>query len=405
MKIAIIGGGAAGFFAAIRCAELNPSAKITIFERGRDVLEKVRISGGGRCNVTHACPDPRELVKNYPRGSRELLGPFTKFGPTETIDFFKKKGVALKTEADGRMFPTSNSSETIVECLLGSAKKAGVEIRLNTRIENISPKNNGWELKMGNDERPLFFEKIMIAAGSSPAIWKILENLGHKIIAPVPSLFTFNIKDARLAEIPGVAVPKASVFFKEKKLATVGPVLVTHWGLSGPAILKLSALAAREFHALGYHFSIEINWLFDKNLAETLELLAELKSLFSKKSILANPQFGLPTRLWQKLATAASIPETLRWADIDKKRTQLFAEQLCAARFEVRGKSTFKEEFVNAGGVDLREVDFKKFESKLCPNLFFAGEILDIDAVTGGFNFQAAWTGGWLAGTAMAEAD
>ena len=402
MKIAIIGGGAAGFFAAIRCAEINPACKITIFERGRDVLEKVRISGGGRCNLTHACPDPRELIKNYPRGSREMLGPFTRFGALDTVEWFKKRGVATKTEADGRMFPVSNSSETIVECLTIAAKKAGVKIRLNARVEHFSPKNPGWELKIGGEERPVFFEKIMVAAGSSPAVWQVLEKLGHRIVAPVPSLFTFNIKDARLAEIPGVAVPKVSVFFREKKIATASPILVTHWGLSGPAILKLSAIGARDFHSVKYHFPIEINWLFDKNLIETGNLLSDAKLNFSKKSILANPQFGLPARLWQKLATAAGISEGLRWADLDKKTAQLFAGQLCAARFEVGGKSTFKEEFVTAGGVDLREVDFKKFESRRCPGLFFAGEILDIDAVTGGFNFQAAWTGGWLAGTAMA---
>ncbi len=404
MKIAIIGGGAAGFFAAIRCAELNPADKITIFERGRDVLEKVRISGGGRCNVTHACPDPRELVKNYPRGSREMLGPFTKFGTNETIEWFKKHGVQLKAEADGRMFPVSNSSETIIECLLGAAKKLGIEIRFNSRVEKIAPKNGSWELKIGHDDRDHFFQKVMVAAGSSPAIWKILEGLGHKIIVPVPSLFTFNIKDARLAEIPGVSVAMATAYFREKKLATTGPVLVTHWGLSGPAILKLSALAAREFHAAGYHFQVELNWLFDKTTPQTVQSLNELKGLFPKKTILANPQFGLPGRLWQKLAIAAGITENLRWADIDKKTTQFFAENLAAARFDVRGKSTFKEEFVTAGGVDLREVDFKNFESRIHPGLFFAGEILDIDAVTGGFNFQAAWTGGWLAGAALAGA-
>ncbi len=403
MKVAIIGGGAAGFFAAIRCAELDPAARIVILERGRDVLEKVRISGGGRCNATHACPDPRELVKNYPRGGRELLGPFTRFGTTDTVEWFKKRGVAIKTEADGRMFPVSNSSETIVECLTGEARRLGIEVRLHARVENFFQKEGRWEIKLGGDERPHVFDKIMVAAGSSAAVWKILERLGHRIVAPVPSLFTFNIKDARLADLAGVAVPKAAVFFQEKKLATSGPVLITHWGLSGPAVLKLSALAARELHAVGYKFSIEANWLFDRKLPETLGFLSEFKLSSPKKLVAASPQFGLPARLWQKLVAAAGISETLRWADLDKKSAQKLAEQLTASRFQVDGKSTFKEEFVTAGGIDLREVDFKRFESRICPNLFFAGEILDIDAVTGGFNFQAAWTGGWLAGSAIAN--
>jgi predicted Rossmann fold flavoprotein len=405
MRIGIIGGGASGFFAAIRCAELNPAARITIFERGQTVLEKVRISGGGRCNVTHACFDPRELVKNYPRGHRELLGPFTQFSPTDTIKWFEKRGVSIKKEADGRMFPTSDSSESIIECLLGAARKLNIEIRTSCRIESILPKNGVFELKIAQNERPQIFQKVMVAAGSSLAVWKILEDIGHRIIEPVPSLFTFNIKDARISDLLGVSVGRVSVHFRAKKLTTEGPILITHWGLSGPAILKLSALAARDFHALNYHFPIEINWLFDKNRAETLDLLAEIKEISPKKIVAANPNFGLPTRLWQKLVAAAEIEDQKRWADLSKKSIEKLVEQLAVCPFEVRGKSTFKEEFVTAGGVDLREIDFKTFQSKLHPGLFLAGEIIDVDAVTGGFNFQAAWTGGWLAGTEMAKSE
>jgi predicted Rossmann fold flavoprotein len=403
MRIGIIGGGASGFFAAIRCAELNPAARITIFERGQTVLEKVRISGGGRCNVTHACFEPRELVKNYPRGHRELLGPFTQFSPSDTINWFQKRGVQIKKEADGRMFPVTDSSETIIECLLGEVRKLHIEVRTSARIEAILPKNGDFELKIAQQERTIIFQKIMVAAGSSLAVWKILEDIGHRIIEPVPSLFTFNVKDARISELLGVSVGRVSVHFRAKKLTTVGPILITHWGLSGPAILKLSALAARDFHALNYNFPIEINWLFDKTRAETLDALAEIREISPKKMVISTPHFNLPNRLWQKLVAAAEIDDQKRWADLSKKSMEKLVEQLAACPFEVRGKSTFKEEFVTAGGVDLREIDFKTFQSKLHPGLFLAGEIIDVDAVTGGFNFQAAWTGGWLAGTEMAK--
>ena len=403
MKVAIIGGGAAGFFAAIACAEANPTARVTIFERGKDVLEKVRISGGGRCNVTHDCHDPRELVKNYPRGSRELLGPFSHFGPTETVNWFQNRHVHLKTESDGRIFPTTDNSETIIECLFQAVRAARVEVKTSCRVEKIEPRaiENSWLVWLAGEMEPRVFSKIMVAAGSSSAVWKMLENLGHSIVAPVPSLFTFNLKDGRIDGLMGLSVPRVSIKIGGEKLVSDGPLLITHWGMSGPAILKLSAWGARAFFNKNYRFSIEINWLFNKKRDAAIEALNETKRLFSKKTVLANCPFDLPNRLWQRLVSHLEIDEKKRWADLDKKTIERLADQLTAAVFEVNGKSTFKEEFVTAGGVDLREINFKTFESRLHPNLFLAGEILNIDAVTGGFNFQAAWTGGWIAGQAM----
>lgn len=401
VDIAIIGGGAAGFFAAITCAETNPRARVTIFERGKAVLEKVRISGGGRCNVTHACYDPRELVKNYPRGNRELLGPFMQFGPEQTVEWFENRGARLKTEADGRMFPLSDDSQTIVDCLLRSAGRAGVQIRLGTRVENIRPlPGGGWEISPGNGPKAAF-SRLMIATGSNPAVWELLRGLGHAIVPPVPSLFTFNTKDTRLRDLSGLSTG-AQLRIPGTRLAAEGPLLVTHWGLSGPAVLRLSAWGARELHDMAYHFPLEINFSGEKNPQAVLEKLSLLKAESGKKQVTGSARFGLPARLWQHLVEAAGIEAEKRWGDLDKKQIAALADQLGAATFRIAGKSTFKEEFVTAGGVDLRELNFKTFESKLHPGLYLAGEALDIDAITGGFNFQAAWTGGWLAGHAMA---
>lgn len=407
MNIAIIGGGAAGFFAAITCAETNPDCQVTIFERGKSVLEKVRVSGGGRCNVTHACFDARELVKSYPRGSRELLGPFMQFGPEQTVAWFEQRGVRLKTEADGRMFPNTDDSQTIIDCLSRAANQAGVKVLTSTRVEKIEhilpfasadgvpPLSNRW--RIGSE----IFDKIMLATGSSTTAWEWLRELGHNIVPPVPSLFTFNTKDTRLRDLAGVSVLKAWLNIPGTKLTAEGPLLVTHWGISGPAVLRISAWGARELHEKGYKFSLEVNFSGEKNPMAAGEVLNKIKLESGKKLVAANTQMELPTRLWQRLVEAAGIAPERRWADLGKADLQALTSQMVAAQFQITGKSTFKEEFVTAGGVSLKEVNFKNFESKICPGLFLAGEVLDIDAITGGFNFQAAWTGGWLAGKAM----
>lgn len=407
MNIAIIGGGAAGFFAAITCAETNPDCQVTIFERGKSVLEKVRVSGGGRCNVTHACFDARELVKSYPRGSRELLGPFMQFGPEQTVAWFEQRGVRLKTEADGRMFPNTDDSQTIIDCLSRAANQAGVKVLTSTRVEKIEhilpfasadgvpPLINRW--RIGSE----IFDKIMLATGSSTTAWEWLRELGHNIVPPVPSLFTFNTKDTRLRDLAGVSVLKAWLNIPGTKLTAEGPLLVTHWGISGPAVLRISAWGARELHEKGYKFSLEVNFSGEKNPMAAGEVLNKIKLESGKKLVAANTQMELPTRLWQRLVEAAGIAPERRWADLGKADLQALTSQMVAAQFQITGKSTFKEEFVTAGGVSLKEVNFKNFESKICPGLFLAGEVLDIDAITGGFNFQAAWTGGWLAGKAM----
>lgn len=400
MNIVIIGGGAAGFFAAITAAERLPEARVIILERGNAVLQKVKVSGGGRCNVTHACFDARELVRYYPRGSRELLAPFLRFGPQETVEWFERRGVRLKTESDGRMFPVTDDSQTIIECLWNAAKRAGVELRTGARVERLEPVGGQWRIHLTRLE-PLTADRVLVAGGSSDALWTMLGQLGHHIVQPVPSLFTFNIKDDRLRDLAGVSVPAATVQVEGAKLQANGPLLITHWGVSGPAILRLSAWGARDLHHLNYHFSIKINWLGDTPGAEVLAELNRMKQENAKKQMAARAQFGLPQRLWERLVAAAGLPAELRWADAGKSGLQALATQITAGVFPVRGKSTFKEEFVTAGGVDLREVNFKTFESKLFPHLYFAGEVLDIDAITGGFNFQAAWTGGWIAGREM----
>ena len=403
MKVVIIGGGAAGFFAAITFAEKNTGAETLILERGNAVLQKVKISGGGRCNVTNACFEPPDLVRNYPRGTRELTGPFSRFGPRDTVQWFEQRGTRLKAEADGRMFPVSDSSQSIIDCLWQSAAKAGVQVLTGSRVEVLVALPDGtWRVEIGN-KPAIIAQKVLVASGSSEAIWELLSTLGHTIVPPVPSLFTFNTKDPRLRDLAGVAVSSAMVEIVGLKPVAQGPVLVTHWGLSGPGILRLSAWAARELHDKKYHFTLKINWTGAKSLDEVTAALQELKTDLAKKQVLSHAQLGLPTRLWQSLATAAGVLPDQRWADLNKKTIIKFAQELGAGEFAINGKSTFKEEFVTAGGVDLKEVNFKTFESKRFPGLYFAGEVLNIDAITGGFNFQAAWTGGWIAGNAMAD--
>ncbi len=404
MRVIIVGGGAAGFFAAIRCAELRPDAQVTILERGRDVLGKVKISGGGRCNVTHACYVPRDLIKFYPRGAKELLGPFNRFACGDTQAWFEDRGVPLKIEEDGRIFPVSNRSSSIMNCLIDATHSLGVKVVTQKNVTDIIPPENtgdSWGVHCQKGE-VFAADKLMIASGSNHRIWQLLGKLGHEVVSPAPSLFTFNIKDSRIQALPGVSVPLAEINLPSLKLKTRGPILITHWGLSGPAILKLSAWGARALAERRYEFEIVVNWLADstENVQRSLN---DNKHTLSKKKVSKRAEFGIPNRLWLSLLRASNISAEANWADLNKKQMQELAQQLTAARFQVKGKSTNKEEFVTAGGIQLKEINFKSFSSKVLPNLFMAGEVLNIDALTGGFNFQAAWTGGWIAGEAMSQ--
>lgn len=392
-NIIIIGGGAAGFFTAINLVEKNPKLKVAILERGKNVLEKVRISGGGRCNVTHACFVPNDLVKFYPRGERELKGPFHQFCSGDTIEWFEKHGVELKIEEDGRMFPISDSSQTIIDCFLNATQKLKIDVLTGHSVQELYQGENYWKISTNQDV--FSCQKVIMTTGSNPKIWELLQSLGHSIVPPVPSLFTFNIKDFRIKDLMGVAT-NAAVKVKNSKLNAIGPLLITHWGMSGPGILRLSAWGARELAEKKYHFAIQVNWIPGYSFDEIVEELKTIKEENAKKLVTKYAQFNLPKRLWESLTKAATISEEIKWADVNKKQLHLLAEQLTNAEFQVNGKSTFKEEFVTAGGIDLKEVNFKTMESKILPNLYFAGEILNIDAITGGFNFQNAWTGGFI---------
>ena len=398
--IIIIGGGAAGFFTAINIVEKNPKLKVAILERGKNVLEKVRISGGGRCNVTHACFVPNDLVKFYPRGEKELKGPFHQFCSGDTIEWFEKHGVELKIEEDGRMFPVSNSSQTIIDCFLKAAQKLKIDVLTGHSVQELYQGENYW--KISTNHEVFSCQKVVMATGSNPKMWELLQNLGHSIIEPVPSLFTFNIKDVRIKDLMGLSTV-ASVKVKKSKLQASGPLLITHWGMSGPGILRLSAWGARELADKKYQFAIQVNWLNETDFEEAIDLLKTIKEENSKKLVSKYAHFELPKRLWENLVKASGITEETKWADVNKKQLNTLAEQLTNAEFQVNGKSTFKEEFVTAGGIDLKEVNFKTMESKVLPNLFFAGEILNIDAITGGFNFQNAWTGGFIVAENIAQ--
>lgn len=396
--VIIVGGGAAGFFTAINVAENDPNLRIAILERGKEVLSKVRISGGGRCNVTHAEFIPDALSKNYPRGEKELIGPFHTFMTGDTMEWFEHRGVALKIEDDGRIFPVSDTSQTIIDCFLSETKRLAIDILKNHAVKNFYEENEIW--KVVTSKGAFEAKKIVIATGSNPKIWAKLYGLSHQTIPAVPSLFTFNIKDARIKGLPGIATA-ASVHVKNSKLSSDGPLLITHWGMSGPAILKLSAWGAIELNAYQYNFEIIVNWLPDYSQEEIVTALKLLKERYSKQQVSTYAQFELPKRLWQSLAIAAGIDTTKRWADINKSQISKLSEELTKGVFKVQGKSTFKEEFVTAGGIDLKEVNFKTFESKKHKNLYFAGEVLNIDAITGGFNFQNAWTGAFIAAQAI----
>lgn len=400
--VIIVGGGAAGFFGAINCAEFNPNLKVAILERGKSGLQKVKISGGGRCNVTHAEFVPSELVTNYPRGEKELLGPFHQFMTGDTIQWFEDRGVALKIEDDGRMFPITNTSQTIIDCFLKETEKYNIDVLYNHAVKSIEHTEVNWILE--TSQGVFTADKVMMATGSNPKTWTILEGLGHTISPAVPSLFTFDIADERIKDIPGVVALDVEVSVVNSNLWSEGPLLITHVGMSAPAILKLSAFGALELAKRNYNFEIEINFI-RQAYDDCITQLKDVKRDLAKKTVYKFTQFELPKRLWQKLVLASQMTNEVRWADVSKVQIEALAAQLTKAVFHVTGKSTFKEEFVTAGGVQLKEVNFKTFESKLHENLYFAGEILNIDAITGGFNFQNAWSGAYIASKAMSNSN
>jgi predicted Rossmann fold flavoprotein len=398
--VLVVGGGAAGFFAAINTAELNPGLSVAILERGTSVLNKVKVSGGGRCNVTHAEFIPNELASYYPRGQKELKGPFHSFMTGDTMAWFESRGVPLKIEDDGRVFPVSNSSQTIIDCFLKQSQKYDIKLKKNHAVRSIGQTGDSWAVE--TTKEVFYCKKLMIATGSNPKIWQMLQSLGHNISPAVPSLFTFDIDDPRLKDIPGVVAKDVAVEVMGTSLHSEGPLLITHSGLSAPSILKLSAFGAIELAQLNYKFKIKINFI-QQDAASCLEVLMKNKLELSKKLVRNTPLFELPKRLWVKLVQASAIADELRWADLNKLQLQSLSKQLTKAVFQVHGKSTFKEEFVTAGGIDLKEINFKTYESKLFKNLFFAGEIINIDGVTGGFNFQNAWTGAYLAAQELSK--
>jgi predicted Rossmann fold flavoprotein len=390
----IIGGGAAGIFAAIRCKSQNPESHVIVLEKTNQLLAKVRISGGGRCNVTHACFDPVRLAKNYPRGSKELVGPFHVFQPKDTVAWFREKGVELKTESDGRMFPITDSSETIIDCLLGEARQIGVDIRKQQRIVSIQ-KPERFLIELA--EEKLEADTLLLATGSFPWGHAMAKQFGHAIVEPVPSLFTFNVPTSPLLELSGISIPNAILSLPGTGLKQQGPLLLTHWGFSGPAALKLSAWAARKLHEVDYKANLQINWIAAPNQEVFYQSLLQRK----QESPLQPLPPLLPHKLWHKLLSSIGLDPTSPIGRWQNRMLMQLAQKLCNDIYAIDGKTTYKQEFVTAGGVDLPDVDFKTMQSRITPDLFFAGEILNIDGITGGFNFQNAWTTGWIAGTAM----
>lgn len=399
-KLIVIGAGAAGCFAAARSAQFINGQDILVLERGRQPLSKVKISGGGRCNVTHACFSPSDLVRNYPRGSKELRGPFHKFQPRDTVDWFSQRGVQIKTESDGRMFPVTDDSQTIIDCLLRELAQNRVSLHLNTGVRSIEKSAEGFNLQLISGD-VLSCERCLLALGSlnANAMARSLEEMGHSITPLVPSLFTFKIPGPTLKDLAGLSVPNATVSIPSLKTKYSGPLLVTHWGLSGPAVLKLSAFAARELHQMNYQFEIEVDWLGLKPI-ELETTLKRIRELHPKRKLSNFGPEGLPKRLWQRFLELEGLQDRI-WGQLRSPEEQSLLQLIGSHKFSVSGKSTHKDEFVTCGGVDLAEVDFRTMESKLVPGLYFAGETLDIDGITGGFNFQAAWATGFIAGSAI----
>ena len=392
--VIIIGGGAAGFFSAINIAILNPKLNILILERGKEGLQKVKISGGGRCNVTHGQFIPSELTINYPRGEKELLGPFHQFMTGDTMKWFEDRGIKLKIEQDGRVFPVSNNSQTIIDCFLSEVKRLNIKVLYNHSVKSISLNNNEWLINTDKQDFNSF--KLLVATGSNPKIWNLMDQLNHTIVKPVPSLFSFDIKDNRIKSIPGVVVEDVDIKVVNSKLFSDGPLLITHKGMSAPSILKLSAFGALEFESLNYQFEISINFV-KLSYLDCISELKLVKNNMSKKMVVNTTYFGIPKRLWKELVVFSQIDNRTTWAELNNNQLNTLTTQLTSSIFKVNGKSTFKEEFVTAGGIDLKEINFKTFESKIHNNLFFAGEVLNIDAITGGYNFQNAWTGAYIA--------
>lgn len=402
-RLVVAGGGAAGFFGAIAAATNDPSCDVLLLEKSPELLSKVTLSGGGRCNVTHYCFDVNRLVKNYPRGQRELLGPYHRFQPRDTVEWYESRGVPLKAEEDGRMFPVSDSSSSIVNCLRREAESAGVRIVARCGLQSFHANpDGGFVLKLSNGTTAVA-DRLLLATGGNKATagYRLAASAGHTIEPPAPSLFSFNIEDRSLHALAGISVPDAEVSAPKQKLAQTGPLLITHWGLSGPAALKLSAWGAREFAECAYSFEIAVAWRRGPREALAAEL-AKIRNQHSRRVVVGGA-FDFPNRLWEWLCRRADIPTDRQWAQLGKTAEQKLLEEIVACRLPVDGKSMYKDEFVTCGGVRLAEVDFRTMESKVCPGLYFAGELLDIDAVTGGFNFQAAWTTGWIAGHAMVD--
>ena len=399
--VVIVGGGAAGFFSAVNISEKNPNLKICILEKSNKVLAKVKVSGGGRCNFTHACYIPKDLSKFYPRGQKELLGPFHTFASGDTIEWFESRGVDFYTTDDGSVFPKSDDSQTIIDTFLNLSKKYGIDIYTGQEVVDVKEGEN-WTTRTKN--KIFTSEKLIITTGSSKDIWNIMSNIGHKIVNPVPSLFTFKIQDKRIDGLMGVVVENTAVSLKGSRLPEqTGPLLITHWGMSGPAILKMSSFGAREMFEKSYQNTVVVNWLPEHSFESISDAISDLREGTPKKQVLKHNPFSLPVRLWRSLVSYSEISDKLNWADLNKKQITKLAIELVQGEFAVNGRTKFKEEFVTAGGVNLKEIDFKRFESKLHKNLFIAGEALDIDAVTGGFNFQNAWTGAWIISEAVSK--
>jgi predicted Rossmann fold flavoprotein len=402
-QLVVIGGGAAGFFCAVNAARMNPELKVVIIEKTNKLLSKVKVSGGGRCNVTHACFDIAEMSKQYPRGQHFVKKTFHNFFTADTIKWFVERGVNLKTENDGRMFPVTDSSQTIIDCLMNEVNCYNVEILLKTEVRSLKPEAGKFRIEL-SDFRSLASDFVCIASGgfSKSSMFDWLKELGHTIEDPVPSLYTFNLPAHPITKLMGVSVEDVKVKIQGSKLEQQGPLLITHWGLSGPAILKLSAWGARELKERNWEFGIIVNWLPDFNGQELKEKFQQLRFEIATQKISGKNRFGLPQRLWEFLLDHSDVNKEIRWADLPVKETNRLIKNICNCEFNIKGKTTFKEEFVTAGGIKINEIDANTMMSKKVPNLFFAGEVLDVDGITGGFNFQHAWTSGWVAAKSIA---